>query len=79
MPLMDSQAAHELLSHGFIKKETRSAVDGHSKKVYVIAAPLLATVMLKSMTMDIPHTVEPPAGAASDLKYALLMRSPDHG
>lgn len=71
VPSIDSDAARPLLAYGFIKKETRDADDGYAKKIYVISAPLLATVVLKSMTMNVPHTVDPPpAGAASDIKYA---------
>ena len=43
-----SDAAHDLLALGFIKETERDAEDGHLKKVFVMAAPLLATVMLKT-------------------------------
>ena len=68
-PETPSDAAHDLLAHGFIKETKRTAEDGYSEKAFVVAAPLLATVMLKSMAMEVPDEVEPPpAGAESDVK-----------
>ena len=71
----ESEAAHHLLALGFIKEADPFAQDSHTWNVYVIAAPLLATVMLKFMTIETSHTVRPPpAGAESDVRYAFNLR-----
>ena len=41
-----SEAAHHLLALGFIKQEERIGDHNLPEKVFVVAAPLLATVML---------------------------------
>ena len=71
VPVEPSEAANHLLALGFIKQEEHYGDHSFPEKVFVIAAPLLATVMLNKLTMEIPNMVNlPPAGAETDIEYA---------
>lgn len=49
-----------LIDQGFIVVEKEDNTDGHSGKYLVVAAPLLATVLLRRDKLAVPDDVELP-------------------